>query len=113
MKRTLLGICVLAGGLGLFAACSDSPTGVQKNVTPSTPQFDATIPANGTGACMGTDAFASGFTSGMNSASDLNCTANDIDIAFASLTEYSFTSSTGGFQTLPSGQQSLRAIKPA
>ena len=40
MKRTLFGICVLAGGLGLFAACSDSPTVVQKNVTPSTPLFD-------------------------------------------------------------------------
>ena len=103
MKRTLFGICVLAGGLGLFAACSDSPTGVQKNVTPSTPQFDETIPANGTGACMGNDAFASKFTSGMGSASDLNCTANDIDIAFASLTEYSFTSSTGPFNALPSG----------
>ncbi len=103
LKRTLFTACTLATALGLFVACSDNPT-VQKNVTPATPQFSATVPANGTGQCMGEDGVASGFVSGFTDPTTLNCTSNDIDIAFATVTEYSFTSATGPFTALPQGQ---------
>jgi hypothetical protein len=102
MNRNFIRASLLFGAVGLFA-CSDNPTVTREQVAPTDIALDAAF-KNGTGACMGDNAFASGFTSGMGSASDLNCTANDIDIAFATVTEYSFTSSTSGFQTLPSGQ---------
>ena len=46
------------------------------------------------GACMGTEAYLSGLTSGMKDESDLNCNSNEIVIETAVVTEYSLDATT-------------------
>ncbi|HEX6051541.1 MAG TPA: hypothetical protein VFZ21_19855, partial [Gemmatimonadaceae bacterium] len=68
----------------LIAACGQNdkgPMGIAP--VPTSPNFGLTDPANGPGQCMGDDSFEFGQTDGLASAVDLNCTANDIDIATA------------------------------
>jgi hypothetical protein len=85
--RTLFTIGILAGAGGVFAAaCTDAPTTPASEQLPTvgTPQFAVTT----LGQCMGDDAYAGGLTSGMGSATDINCTANDIYLARAVPTRY-------------------------
>jgi transcription elongation GreA/GreB family factor len=89
MKHNLFRACILVGAAALFTACKDN-TPVAPKAAPSTPLFGINTPANGGGACMGDDAFAFGKTSGQGSASDLNCTSQDVDIGVAVITSYSF-----------------------
>jgi len=82
---------LVMGGVGFFlVACGrDEPPTAAKGAI--VPHFGLTDPANGPGACMGDDSFtAPQLTPGQASPSDLNCTANDIDIATADITRYSF-----------------------
>ena len=81
---------LVMGGVGFFvAACGrdDPPTAAKVAIVP---HFGVTDPANGPGACMGDNSFAYGGTDGLGSATGLNCTANDIDIATSDITRYSF-----------------------
>jgi hypothetical protein len=104
MKRNIRS-CTLGLLLaGFAAACGDNPMPTQELIPPDyVPQFGATTPANGTGACMGEDAYASGNTSGLGSPNALNCTSNDIYLAQATVTEYS-TDGGATFQTVAPGQ---------
>ena len=94
---------LVVGGVGFFVvACGrdDAPTAANSVV----PNFAVTDPANGPGACMGDDSFANPkLTPGLSSASGLNCTANDIDIATADIARYSFDGIT--FTPLPPGSR--------
>src|SRR5687768_6555698 len=84
----------------IVVSCSEDtrhPVGPSVPPDVATPLFDFTAAGNGPGACMGDDAFASGLVPGLSSATNLNCTANDIDLASANVTEYSFISATGPF----------------
>jgi hypothetical protein len=79
----------------IAVACSEaSKNPVAPTEFSAVPRFAAVNPANGIGACMGNDAFASGFTSGLGSATSLNCTANDIEIALATFTEATINGQT-------------------
>src|SRR5512143_2365955 len=90
MMRKLFHVVAAAAILGLYAACSDNSTVAPKLQPELKPLFGINTPQNGGGACMGDDAFAFGATSGMQSASDLNCTSQDVDIGVAIVTAYSF-----------------------
>jgi Prealbumin-like fold domain len=99
MKHNVFRTCILVGAAVLFGACKDN-TPIAPKVAPSaTPLFGINTPQNGSGACMGDDAFAFGATSGMSSAGDLNCTSQDVDIGVAIVTSYSFDGIT--FTNLP------------
>src|SRR5688500_20232342 len=79
----------------LVAACGQNdknPVGIAP--VPTSPKFGLTDPSNGDGVCMGDDAFAFGKTDGMASATNVNCTAEDIEIAVAVVTAYSFDNVT-------------------
>ncbi|MGE5102223.1 MAG: hypothetical protein ACM3SX_19735, partial [Deltaproteobacteria bacterium] len=110
MKRHFFRMFAAVGILGLYAACSDNSTVAPKpGLSPRTPSFDLTTPANGSGACMGDDAvtadgLVSNWTSGISTATSLNCTSKDISVATTTITGYSFVSATGSFTPLPPGQ---------
>jgi hypothetical protein len=81
--------------LVIAAACTDAvknPVAPPASVASPTSTVGGT--SNGTGACMGDDSFASGLVPGLQSATGLNCTSNDIDIAIATISEYSFDNVT-------------------
>src|SRR5512142_799129 len=99
LKRIL---AVALVGLATWS-CRDNPTSSSSTPQPL-PRAGVTQSANGVGACMGEDALASGFTSGLGSATSLNCTANDIQIAYAQITGYK-VGAAGTFTTLPVGQR--------
>jgi hypothetical protein len=83
---------LFTGVLGLFAvSCGrqDGPTPPVAVIPLTPPNFAVDDPRNGPGVCMGNDAFTAGFINGMKDATDLNCTANDIDIAEAEVRRYS------------------------
>ncbi|HSQ31982.1 MAG TPA: hypothetical protein VLN49_19130, partial [Gemmatimonadaceae bacterium] len=111
MKRKLIPIATAAAILGLYAACSDNSTVAPKpGLTPTTPSFDFTVPANGPGKCMGNDvlgadSLVSNWVSGGGTTNPdvLNCTANDISIATATITSFSTVSATGPFTPLAAG----------
>jgi hypothetical protein len=104
MKRNIRS-CTLGLLLaGFAAACGDNPMPTQELIPPDyVPQFAQNSPANGTGACMGEDAYAAGFTSGLGSPTGLTCNSNDIYLAQAAVSEYS---TDGGvtFQPVAPGQ---------
>ncbi|HEX8941902.1 MAG TPA: hypothetical protein VF785_02125, partial [Gemmatimonadaceae bacterium] len=50
------------------------------------------------------DSLVSNWTSGISTATSLNCTSNDISVATTNVVGYSFVSSTGPFTALPAGQ---------
>jgi hypothetical protein len=88
----------------LAAACGQNdkpPVGI--GPVPTSPKFGLTDPSNGDGVCMGDDAFAFGQTDGMGSATDVNCTAEDVEIATAVVSAYSFDNVT--FTPLLPGQR--------
>jgi hypothetical protein len=104
LRRSIM-FCALGAAAVTLYACSEdrlNPTSPIP-VTAQKPLADIGIAGNGTGACMGDDAFAFGATSGLGSASGLNCTANDIAIASATVTEYSLVSASGPFTPLTPG----------
>ena len=70
----------------MFAvACTRDENPTLPKGAPRVPNFGLTDPRNGPGACMGDDAIAFGQTSGLATATGLNCTANDIDVASADI----------------------------
>src|SRR5262245_9427109 len=82
---------LVVGGVGLFAvACTRDENPTLPKGAVRTPNFGLTDPRNGPGACMGDDAISFGQTSGLASATGLNCTANDIDVASADIISFSF-----------------------
>ena len=102
-----------AGILILAAACSgDSPTESSNINSPIVPTGNGPIAfgvgeaGNGLGACMKNDVDAANalyepdLTPGEG---PLNCTSNDISIARATVTKYSFTGEPGSFVTLAPG----------
>ena len=110
MKRNYVRVIGAVGILGLCGACSDNSTVAPKpGLAPgAAPAFDLTVPANGSGACMGDDAvtsdsLVSNWTSGLSTATSLNCTSNDISVATATVVGYSFLSADGPFTPLTPG----------
>jgi Prealbumin-like fold domain len=106
-RRLLRNPLVLVAAAGLvLAGCRDRvPVEPNQSVVPSIPGplFDASIPSNGTGACMGNDAAAypvnapGSLVSGYNGdPNTFNCTANDVSVATTSITQY-FDPNTGQF----------------
>jgi uncharacterized repeat protein (TIGR01451 family) len=91
MKRTpLLAVAALA----FAAACSDNnPTQLVETPVDLGPLLGASQPENpisGGGKCMGGDSRDGGRVGGMKNDGDLNCTANDVNLAEATITRYSF-----------------------
>jgi hypothetical protein len=111
MKRNFFRMFAVVGILGLYAACSDNSTVAPKpGLSPTTPSFDATVPFNGSGACMGDDAANvnnlvgnPAWVSGVSKPTDVNCTANDISIATTTIKQFSVGSASGPFTTLAAG----------
>ena len=109
---------ILAGGL-ILAATACSGDGPVQPVNPATeqagpggpvdvgPSFLFDESGNGLGGCMGDDsedantAFEPDLVSG---GLPLNCTSNDISIAEANVTAYSFTGAPGSFVDLDEGE---------
>lgn len=87
MKSSILRTCTLGAVLALFtAACGDNPSAFESRMPSDIPvSFLENDLFNGVydNGCMGNDAHNSGITSGLNSPTGLNCTANDIYLASA------------------------------
>jgi hypothetical protein len=90
--------------LGIALACSESP---RNPVSPLGPDLTGPVfgafgspLGNGPGACLTASTDSAGF---INNVGDLNCTSEDVDIAFATITQYSINGAP--FQPLPAGQQ--------
>jgi Prealbumin-like fold domain len=100
LMTSLFRNCTLACIVGLLAlSCGkDNPTELPNT---SEPRFGATEPGNGTGACLLQDTKDAGF---LNNPS-LNCTSQDVDIAIANVTQYSFVSASGPFTPLNPGDR--------
>jgi hypothetical protein len=110
-RRNILGLFLTAGFVSAFAlACTDSPTATDETLpVPGTPLFLLDDNFNGSGACLGEDSYDAGRVGGMQSPSDLNCTANDIEIAEAyavawSLDNVTFTPAEAGPITCVEGE---------
>jgi hypothetical protein len=106
--------CATIGALGLLAACTDTPTTITPSpsgMSPAGPSFSFDIPANGLGQCMGDDgasakALDSKWVDGnLGVPPNYNCTANDISVASATITGYSFIGADGPFTTLAPGDR--------
>src|SRR5688572_30904708 len=75
----------------LAAACGQNdqnPVGIAP--VPASPKFGLTDPSNGDGVCMRDDAFAFGGASGLASPTNVNCTAEDVQVASAVVSAYAF-----------------------
>ena len=104
VKKWKLAVTAAAAGLFIVACSEATKHPVAPEGAPAyTPSFGLVNAGNGPGACMGEDSYASGLTPGLASASGLNCTANDIALASATVTEYSFVSAAGPFTALAPG----------
>ena len=76
------GSCILAGAVCLFAlACGENAPTNSNESSDVDPQFSETVPFNNAGECMNDDVFT--FEGGV----PINCTANDISIATAIVTQ--------------------------
>lgn len=87
--------------LTLALACSEAS---QNPVAPSSsaipaPVFGTVLAGNGPGKCLLQDTQDANF---INNVTSLNCTSNDVDISFATITQYSINGSP--FTGLPAGQ---------
>ena len=85
-QRILLWSAALAVGWFAVACNNDATVAPKPGMTPGKPVFGTVVESNGPGACMGDDAFAanglvSNWVSGVGSATDVNCTSNDISVA--------------------------------
>jgi Prealbumin-like fold domain len=118
MNRNLFRSCTTITALALLAACGEQSTvSGPRPLTPTDgPDFGLLTPANGPGACMGDDGraaqiaassgagnLANWVSGNMGTPPGYNCTANDISIAKANITKYSFTGQAGDFTTLATG----------
>ncbi|MFL5618108.1 MAG: hypothetical protein ACJ79A_06920, partial [Gemmatimonadaceae bacterium] len=109
MNRNLFRSCTIAGTIGLFAACTDTPTSAPTpRIGPTdTPAYDASTPFNNAGQCMADDAVrvASNTISGVKFGDDpltaTNCTSNDVRIATAQVINYLLADSLGNFSGTP------------
>jgi hypothetical protein len=89
--------------LGLALACSDNsqnPVAPTPSVSIPGPSFGTVLAGNGPGKCLLGDTQDAGY---LNNVTSLNCTSNDVDISFATITQYRING--GSFQSLPQGQQ--------
>jgi len=108
MNRKFFRKCALAGAIGLFAACSDTPTGTRTApFTPAAPSFARDSAFNGLGKCMADDAVRAptGTISGVKFGDDpttvLNCTSQDVKIATALVASYRIADAAGNFSGTP------------
>jgi uncharacterized repeat protein (TIGR01451 family) len=101
--------CALAGAIGLFAACTDSPTSTSSPRTeaPAFPAYTATTAFNNSGQCMADDAVRAptgtikGIKFGDDPTSATNCTSQDVKIATALVSSYRIADSLGVFSGAP------------
>jgi len=112
MKHKLFRTCMLVGAAGLFAACRDNQPITPISAPSGTPSFAETVASNGSAhACMADDGltapskFVSANLLSGGPPPNFGCTANDIDIASTTVTEFSLTSATGPFTPLASGSR--------
>ena len=109
MNRKFFRKCALAGAIGTFAACTDSPTSAPTPRTepPAFPAFTATTAFNDSGQCMADDAVRAptGTIKGVKLGDDLttvtNCTSQDVKIATALVSSYRIADSLGVFSGAP------------
>jgi hypothetical protein len=109
MRLNLFRACALAGALGAFVACSDSPTTAPRTgaVPTQKPSYNASTGFNDAGKCMADDAVAaptgtiSGIKFGDDPATASNCTSQDVKIATATLSSYLLADENGNFSGTP------------
>ena len=108
MNRKFFRKCAFAGAIGLFAACTDTPTGMRTApLIPAAPSLARDSAFNGLGKCMADDAVRAptGTISGVKFGDDpttvLNCTSQDVKIATALVASYRIADAAGTFSGTP------------
>jgi uncharacterized repeat protein (TIGR01451 family) len=106
MNRNFFRTCTLLGAIaavGVLASCGESSVGPKAPISPAGPSFDATVPFNNGGQCMGDDAVdaPTGTVPGVKNGGDplkaVNCTSNDVKIARTNLISYQTSDGQGNF----------------